>query len=134
MLLSMFRLAVLCADAKVEDDHTLSVSHMFRVVWTPVFPFVHPSMALACSLEVPASMVNERVLIQGHLIDPEGHTHALVCQYSCLLVTSAPTVPVLNFVMPLRNVSFPVPGDYMLELSIDGIKTHSIDLRLCRSA
>jgi hypothetical protein len=86
----------------------------------PTFPLRHPHLALVVGLAVAAGEIGRETELRFAIVTPAG---------ADLAGAQATVVPggqgngrgtVLTFALDLWNLSFPVPGDYSIRITIDG--------------
>ena len=97
----------------------------------PAFPLVHPHMALLMRFLVPQDELGRAHLLTVRLVDPSGTELARI---DGKIETAAAeidglAVPV-NMVINMANTRFETPGDYALDVIMNGEFLKTIGLRV----
>lgn len=94
----------------------------------PNFPFRHPHLALVIGLAVTGDEIGRSHDLRFAVITPSGTEMASA---QATIVAGGPEQSrdsVLTFALDLWNLAFPVPGDYVIRISIDGEERKALPL------
>ena len=123
-------MAAMCEDARVDSNGRMSLTGIFHTVEANHFPCVHPRMFLGCSIPITLANHLERWLVQVDLINPDGKHLARVVNDSRLMVGYQSEPAWFDFTAEVKNLTFPLPGDYQFSILINGTLAQSVDLHL----
>ena len=123
-------LAVLCGDARIDSDGNVSCDTIFRHISVPSFPYQHPRIVLAYSLDVTSDLYLKRLHVRGDLIDEDGNVLDRVIQETIIITGMIGNPNTHSFTLQILNLSFPTAGVYALALIGDDGILAELDLTL----
>ncbi len=123
-----------CTDAGTGSDGKLDIHGVFNELLAPDFPARQDRMVLAGVVEWRRD-VQGQVPFKMDLIDSEGMSIFTIEGHTDVEPQPQSTAPArTQFVLPLKNVMFPVPGRYQIRMDFDGHKTTGPSMYLLRSS
>ena len=109
--------ALLCDAANLSEDGALNILGAFTVLYARDFPYVHPSMSLACQVEFSPDDAVGEYLLTALLIDPDV---AIARESQIPITVGEPAEPGRSFRLHvtelLDNLRHDAPGDYELRI------------------
>jgi len=116
------QLALVCDDARTNEEGKLDVHGVFNDLYAPSFPAKQERMVLVLTLQWGREDEG-RNLFKVELIDPQGRPSVTVDGETDVDRRPADRPPPRTpLILPLENVVFPVPGRYTLQLRVKGRK------------
>ena len=123
-----------CTDASAGPDGKLNIHGVFNDLRAPDFPARQDQMVLAGIVEWDRHEQG-RIPFRIDLIDPEGMSIFTIEGHTDVEPQPQSGAPArTQFVLPLKNVMFPVPGRYQIRMDFDGHKTTGPSMYLLRSS
>ena len=123
-----------CTDASAGPDGKLNIHGVFNDLSAPDFPARQDQMVLAGIVEWDRHEQG-RIPFRIDLIDPEGMSIFTIEGHTDVEPQPQSGAPArTQFVLPLKNVMFPVPGRYQIRMDFDGHKTTGPSMYLLRSS
>ena len=123
-----------CTDASAGPDGKLNIHGVFNDLRAPDFPARQDQMVLAGIVEWDRHEQG-RIPFRIDLIDPEGMSIFTIEGHTDVEPQPQSGAPArTQFVLPLKNVMFPVPGRYQIRMDFDGYKTTGPSMYLLRSS
>ncbi|MEE8538300.1 MAG: hypothetical protein V3S54_00685 [Woeseiaceae bacterium] len=123
-----------CTDASAGPDGKLNIHGVFNDLRAPDFPARQDQMVLAGIVEWDLHEQG-RIPFRIDLIDPEGMSIFTIEGHTDVEPQPQSGAPArTQFVLPLKNVMFPVPGRYQIRMDFDGHKTTGPSMYLLRSS
>lgn len=123
-----------CTDASAGPDGKLNIHGVFNDLRAPDFPARQDQMVLAGIVEWDRHEQG-RIPFRIDLIDPEGMSIFTIEGHTDVESQPQSGAPArTQFVLPLKNVMFPVPGRYQIRMDFDGHKTTGPSMYLLRSS
>jgi len=122
-----------CADAGAGPDGRLNIHGVFNELFAPDFPARQDRIVLAGVVEWQRD-VQGRIPFKMDLADPEGMSIFTIDGHTEVehqLHSRAPAKT--QFILPLTNIMFPVPGRYQMRIDIDGTEIAGPTMYLMRS-
>ena len=122
-----------CKEASAGPDGKLDIYGVFNELYAPDFPARQEHMVLVGIVEWPRERQG-RIPFSIEFRDPEqlsiysieGHTEVDARPRSRAPAKS-------QFILPLKNVTFPAPGHYRITIDIDGAELSGPSMHLMRS-
>ncbi len=122
-------LALLCDSANVTADGKLNILGQFDQIAAPAFPTLHPRMCLALQLDSTLSGEGRQRRLAVRLLNADGYPIGEVCGSLDIADARRPGESAsFPAVVPLPALTLPEPGDYSLEVAMDGCEPRSISL------
>ena len=123
-----------CTDASAGPDGKLNIHGVFNDLRAPDFPARQDQMVLAGIVEWDRHEQG-RIPFRIDLIDPEGMSIFTIEGHTDVDPHPQSGAPArTQFVLPSKNVLFPVPGRYQIRMDFDGHKTTGPSMYLLRSS
>ena len=123
-----------CTDASAGPDGKLNIHGVFNDLRAPDFPARQDQMVLAGIVEWDRHEQG-RIPFRIDLIDPEGMSIFTIEGHTDVEPQPQSGSPArTQFVLPLKNVMFPVPGRDQIRMDFDGHKTTGPSMYLLRSS
>ena len=123
-----------CTDASAGPDGKLNIHGVFNDLRAPDFPARQDQIVLAGIVEWDRHEQG-RIPFRIDLIDPEGMSIFTIEGHTDVEPQPQSGAPArTQFVLPLKNVMFPVPGRYQIRMDFDGHKTTGPSMYLLRSS
>lgn len=113
-------LALVCDDARTNEEGKLDVHGVFNDLYAPGFPAKQDRMVLVVVVEWD-QVDHGRFSFKVDLLDPEGRPTLTVDGHTDVDERPPDRPPArTRLVMPLEDVVFPVPGPYRFRLRVKG--------------
>lgn len=126
-------LALVCDDARVDDQGKLHVQGAFNDLYAPGFPAKQDRMVLVLVLEWDRTD-HGRYQFSVDLVGPDGSPSLTLRGHSDVDARTGDRPPArTRLLMPLENVVFPEPGPYRLRVRMKGREVEGPALHLVRS-
>lgn len=118
--------AALICDAATDSGGKLNVLGAFDTVFAAAVPFKHQHMAIALRIRFAGHELGEHT-VKIHFMDSDGQKviPPLDGKLNIQFGAGAETA-VGNLIINLNNVEFKQPGEYAVEIAIDGAQVHSM--------
>ena len=114
--------SAVCDEAREEADGKVTLQGVFHDLYAPGFPAKQDSMVLVLVLEWGRED-HGRYDFKADLMDPNGKPTLSVQGQSEVEARPAERPPArTQIVMPMEGVIFPVPGEYVVQVSAKGRK------------
>ncbi|MEZ4416968.1 MAG: hypothetical protein R3E10_14550 [Gemmatimonadota bacterium] len=127
------QLALVCDDARTDEQGRLDVQGVFNDLYAPGFPAQH-TMTLVVAIEWERSDQG-RFTFRVDMEDPDGQPALTVEGHTDVDARTADGPPArTRLVMPLENVVFPKPGAYRFRIRVKGRTYDGPSLHLMESA
>lgn len=124
------KIAVLADAANVSQENKLNITGIFNRIASSTYPLVWPSMYLVVRLNAhPSEAGMHNLLIR--VADEDGLEVARLEAEFELPKPAERGMPIMSqFIVPIRNATFPHSGDYSFDILIDGRYEGSVPLYL----
>lgn len=115
-------------DAAADYHNKLSLLGAFDTITAPTFPTTHPQCAIALRLRFTRIEEGTHAL-RIHVVDGDGTLimPSLDGQLSVALGPESDTASV-NFILGIQSLPLPHPGDYAVNLAVNGRQEASVPL------
>lgn len=122
-------LAVVADAANVSQEGKLNVLGVFDTIWAREFPFRHSAMVFVLRLHADFTEQGDHAM-QVRLIDADGG-QMFKAEGPVKVPAGTPGRPVRpHVILTLNSISFPAPGDYSFEVTLDGSHLRSVPLHV----
>ena len=123
-----------CTDASAGPDGKLNIHGVFNDLRAPDFPARQDQMVLAGIVEWDRHEQG-RIPFRIDLTDPEGMSIFTIEGHTDVEPQPQSKAPAkTQFVLPLKNVMFPVPGRYQIRMDFNGKEMAGPSMHLLRSS
>ena len=123
-----------CTDAGTGPDGKLNIHGVFNDLRAPDFPARQDQMVLAGIVEWDRHEQG-RIPFSMDLTDPGGKSIFTIEGYTDVEPQPQSKAPAkTQFVLPLKNVMFPAPGRYQIQMDFNGNKMTGPSMYLLRSS
>jgi hypothetical protein len=122
-----------CTDAATRADGKLDIHGVFNELYAPDFPARQDNMVLVGIVEWQREVAG-RIPFAVDLVDGEGMAIFSIEGHTDVDARPPSRAPAKShFILPLKNVMFPVPGSYRLRIRIDDAELAGPSMHLLRS-
>ncbi len=122
-----------CRDAGTGPDGKMDIHGVFNELLAPDFPAKQDRIVLAGIIEWNAE-VRGKVPFKMDLMDPEGLSIFTIDGHTDVEPKPPSRAPAkTQFVLPMTDVMFPVPGRYQMRVEINGEVLQGPSMHLMRS-
>lgn len=122
-----------CADAEAGADGRLNIHGVFNELFAPAFPARQDHMVLAGIVEWQREVLG-RIPFKMDLNDPEGMSIFTIDGHTEVESRPPSRAPAkTQFILPLTNIMFPVPGSYQMQIDFNGNEIGGPSMHLMRS-
>ncbi len=122
-----------CADAKAGPDGKLDIHGVFNELYAPEFPARQDSMVLVGIVEWQRDLEG-RIPFTVDLVDSDGKAIFSIEGHTDVEARPESRAPAkTQLILPLKNVMFPVPGHYRVQIDINGTELSGPSMHLLRS-
>lgn len=122
-----------CADAAAGSDGRLTIHGIFDELFAPDFPARQDRLVLAGIVEWQLE-ARGRIPFRMDLTDPEGISIFTIDGHTQVEPRPNSRAPAkTQFVLPLTNIMFPLPGRYQMRMVFDGEAVAGPSMYLMRS-
>ncbi len=122
-----------CADAKAGSDGKLDIHGVFNELYAPDFPARQDEMVLVGIVEWQRDLEG-RVTFAVDLVDSDGKAIFSIEGHTDVDARPVAKAPAkTHFILPMKNVMFPVPGHYRIRININGCELAGPSMHLMRS-
>ena len=124
-------LAVVADAANVSQEGKLNVLGVFDTIWAREFPFRHSAMVFVLRLHADFTEQGDHGM-QVRLIDADGG-QVFKAEGPVKVPAGAPGRAARpHVILTLNAISFPAPGDYSFEVTLDGAHLRSVPLHVVK--
>ena len=124
-------LAVLADYSNISREGKLNIMGIFDVIYSKVFPVLHPSMQLVMTFEIPRSELGIGKQIKVRLIDSDGgHVLELGGEITFPGDKSSEMFVKSHHIVTFNNLMFSKPGDYSFHVLVGGDEKRTVRLKL----
>ena len=121
-----------CTDAGAGPDGKLNVHGIFNELRAPDFPARQDNMVLVGIVEWQRELQG-RIPFTVNLNDPDGMSIFSIEGHTDVEVRPASKAPAkTQLILPLKNVMFPVPGHYRVQININDTELQGPSMHLMR--
>lgn len=122
-------LAVVADAANVSQEGKLNVLGVFDTIWAREFPFRHSAMVFVLRLRADFTEQGGHAM-EVRLLDADGG-QIFKAEGPVKVPKGAPGRPARpHVILTLNAISFPRPGDYAFEVTLDGSHLKSVPLHV----
>ncbi len=122
-----------CRDAQAGPDGKLDIHGVFNELYAPDFPARQDQMVLVGIVEWQRDL-HGRIPFTVDLTDSDGKAIFSIEGHTDVDARPASKAPAkTHFILPLKNVMFPVPGHYRARININGNEMAGPSMHLMRS-
>ncbi len=123
-----------CADAQAGPDGKLDIHGVFNELYAPDFPARQDQMVLVGIVEWQRDLQG-RIPFTVDLVDSDGKAIFSIEGHTDVDARPASKAPAkTHFILPLKNVMFPAPGQYRVKIGIDSNELDGPSMHLLRTS
>ena len=124
-----FQISVLC-DAATDDRGKLNILGAFDTIAGRQFPLVHPQCALALRIQF-GKMEEGEHHVALHFVDDDGNPVVKPITFNAKVQVSEQSYfSSRNMVVNWQRLKFEKPGQYAVDISVDGVQQASVPLQV----